>query len=308
MPISTINNASFADTAVHGQRNLIINGAMQVAQRGTSHSVSTGGANYTLDRWALGVNAGVAVTVSQEDDTGDFNKFLRITGASGNTIIQLLTRLEAQDTKRLAGKEVTLSFYARSSSASTVVVYAAYPSATDNFTTTTNFANQSNSITTAFTRFTFTFTVDSNADKGLQILFADNDGIGASATLDIKGVQLELSSQATPFEHRSFGDELARCQRYYYHKPLIIYDTLGSSYNSLSTILYSYHIRDDYPVTMRVSPTLSYSVIHTYNSTDYTSYFDLFGNTERQFHIRVGGTSINPQSDVSLSYTSDAEL
>ncbi len=36
-----------------------------------------------------------------------------------------------------------------------------------------------------------------------------------SATFDLTGVQLELGEQATPFEHRSFADEMIRCQRYY---------------------------------------------------------------------------------------------
>ena len=37
----------------------------------------------------------------------------------------------------------------------------------------------------------------------------------ASATFDLCGLQLEVGEKATPFEHRSYGDELAKCYRYY---------------------------------------------------------------------------------------------
>ena len=64
----------------------------------------------------------------------------------------------------------------------------------------------------------------------------------------ITGVQVEVGSQATPFEHRSFGEELALCQRYY-HEQFIRVDT-ASNYSDLR---FSY----DFPVYMRAAPTLT---------------------------------------------------
>ena len=71
----------------------------------------------------------------------------------------------------------------------------------------------------------------------------------------LTGVQLEVGDTATPFEHRSTGDELARCQRYY------IKDTMvreGSGYGVVTGALDSLvGIQVDFPVTMRATPSLS---------------------------------------------------
>ena len=67
----------------------------------------------------------------------------------------------------------------------------------------------------------------------------------ASATWQITGVQLEVGDKATPFEHRSFGDELARCQRYF--------ETQEAYQFNGSAVSYVFH------VTKRASPTLTFT-------------------------------------------------
>jgi hypothetical protein len=71
--------------------------------------------------------------------------------------------------------------------------------------------------------------------------------------------QLEPGSVATPFEHRSYGDELARCQRYYYNALLesnstIVYLGNGSQYDGST----SYSVIH-FPVTMRTEPSADFS-------------------------------------------------
>ena len=120
---------SFAKTQIGGRRNLIINGAMQVAQRGTSFTGLTdgSGATYTLDRWEW-FETGTALTthtVSQDTDapTG-FNNSLKITTTTANASPSGLTafayRIEAQDLQSLGygssdAKQTTLSFWVKSS-------------------------------------------------------------------------------------------------------------------------------------------------------------------------------------------------
>ena len=83
---------------------------------------------------------------------------------------------------------------------------------------------------------------------GVGSIYASTDN-----TLEITGVQLEVGEQATPFEHRSFGEELALCQRYYYK---LINDSDADSFatgsnNTTTTSEYSIIFAQ----TMRANPT-----------------------------------------------------
>jgi hypothetical protein len=54
----------------------------------------------------------------------------------------------------------------------------------------------------------------------------------ANATFDITGVQVEFSDRETSFEHRSYADELARCQRYYQKIPVRTYSWCGYCFST----------------------------------------------------------------------------
>ncbi len=74
---------------------------------------------------------------------------------------------------------------------------------------------------------------------------------------------MEVGEKATPFEHRSFGDELARCQRYYYQAGG---DTLNSfAYKGLLEANQFVSATHQHPVTMRAGPTLT--KVGTFNVT-----------------------------------------
>ena len=68
----------------------------------------------------------------------------------------------------------------------------------------------------------------------------------------LTGVQMEVGEQATPFEHRSYADELIRCQRYYQSMDYYY------SYGSTSTNIF-YYTNFSFPITMRATPTMTAS-------------------------------------------------
>ena len=249
--LANLGNA-YSDGAL-SNRNLIINGAMQVAQRGTSFSVSSTGI-YTLDRYNT-VAGGTAFTVEQVAGFSDFGKSLKITGASGNTLAGVFQRIEAANVKHLSGKTVTLSFYAKASASMAIGVQAFYAGAEDNWSSSTSIEFNAINLTTAATRYTIVLeTLPSGVTNGIAIQF----GTGAltSGSFEITGVQLEVGDTATPFEHRSYGQELALCQRYYFH---VGEDAFGEYTQFGQGRAYSSSNGNaivQFPVPMRTKPTM----------------------------------------------------
>ena len=226
----TNNLAVLAATATQfssGYRNRIINGSMGIAQRGTSFTNTNG---YTVDRWTV-LSAGTGPSVAQVAGPTGYRYALQITGATGNTQTQINQRIESYNCSDLSGQTVTIQVNISVSSAQTVAWYLAYPSAQDNYSSSTNITNGTFSATTTATTFTATITgLPSGVTNGLQLnFFPQNAGAFTSGTITITGVQLELGSVATPFEVRSQGTELAMCQRYYYNmQAQTIYALFGS--------------------------------------------------------------------------------
>jgi hypothetical protein len=199
-----------------GVRNRFINAGMAIDQRnaGASVSSSTGVATYTVDRW-YAYATGAAVTAQRVASSNTaFTNALRVTGAASNTAVSVGQRIEAQNSYDLANKTVTLSFYAASSASITLTWKAYYAGATDNFTTQTQSNTGTQATTSTLTRYSATFTLPSAATTGVSIEIGVA-GAFTSGTIDLTGVQLELGSVATPFERRSYGAELALCQRYF---------------------------------------------------------------------------------------------
>jgi len=294
------------NSQIGGRRNILINGAMNVAQRATSSTgISTSG-YYTVDRFQLFMgNTDGRVTASQVADVHDgFANALKLECTTADTSIAsseffgVQTKIEGQDVQQFKkgssdAESITVSFYVKGNASAT---FAVELFDNDN----SRQASQLFSVTTSWTRVTKTFTPDttgafddnnesslvlafwlhggSNFTSGtLSSTFVSSNNVnraaGISSFLDstdrtffITGIQLEVGSVATPFEHRSFGEELLLCQRYYYS---IVFQTNnkyvghGSYYNTSQLFWFK-----DLPTTMRTAPTLEIAAGTNY----YTAY------------------------------------
>jgi len=279
-------------------RNLIINGAMQVAQRSTSATSITAAGYHALDRWYTNISGLGTWTISQSSDAPDGFAFSQkydctIADASPAASDYLICdyRIEAQDLQHLnygssSAKKLTLSFYVKSNKTGTYIAELKHGDVSSSLN------QQSYTINSADTweKKTLTYvgqTTDAiNSDNGIglyvffwlgagsnytsgtltQDTWADtttaNRTVGQVNLADstsnewhITGVQLEVGEQATPFEHRSYGDELARCQRYFYqHGEAVNFYPYGPAIALGADLL---RIIFQHPVEMRAAPTQS---------------------------------------------------
>ena len=283
-------------------RNIIINGAMTVAQRGQS---STSSGYHTVDRFQVNNSAtDEAPTQAQVDVASGttpyslgFRKALKVTngnqtsGAGTSDFIRALYYIEAQDLAnsgwnyKSSSSYITISFWVKASVAQTYytnfrvfdgtqkMYYFSYTLSADTWTKVTHTipghadisidndtgqgiyiqwyqfrgTNNTGSITANqwHDLDTSTFTPDQDSTW-----YTTND-----ATWEMTGVQLEVGDTATSFEHRSYGEELRRCYRYF--------QRLTSSDNYQWVSLVSFYSGSEihgflkHFDTMRAVPTLS---------------------------------------------------
>lgn len=300
----TINGITPAGTNQLGNRNLIINGAMQVAQRGSAESTTSGYA--TIDRWQATHGGSGSMGQSQQTLSSGtpynegFRYFMRLKNNSvvtsfDNSSRTLIQYIEAQNVAgsgwnyTSASSYITLSFWVRSSIAQNF-----YGFLRNHDGTSKSYPFETGSLT-ANTWTKITKTVPGHAD----LQFDNDNGTGlelsispylptantdssvtldawmtrvssqrtpdytqtwagtTDATFDITGVQLEVGSVATPFEHRSYGDELARCQRYFYaHNCADTYNMVGMGFYTGTNSWIGMHT---VPVPFRAAPSISTS-------------------------------------------------
>jgi len=300
-----------------GNRNLLYNGAMQVAQRATQ---VTGQSNvndiFTVDRWKSIISNGGTYTIEQTvegpADTG-FNHAHRLTCttadnagqnnlANADGYVAIEQRLEGFDVQGIqkgttSAKPLAISFWCKSNLTGTynVEVY-------DNDNGRRVGSQFSVSSADTWEQKTFTFAGDTTGalgnDNGDSLRFriflaagnnfrtGTNSGSWAANTKNqraennvslskatsnyfaLTGVQMEVGSQPTPYEWIGYGDELLRCQRYFWQQDftgthaLIAYGTItgGASMN----------IGVTYPCEMRSNPTVTVSSASHFRINDWS--------------------------------------
>ena len=257
----TIDGQQLPTTGALFARNKIINGSMEVSQRDSS---STANGYVSLDRWRVNQSGG-STTFSQEtfaagseiDSLKNYAK-LDVTNSSDWTTIQ--QRIE--DVRTVPAGTITVSFWAEGTSPSgDLAVYC-----TQNFgssgSSSVSISPQTVTLTDSWQRFDLQFTVPSlsgktiNANSYFEVAIGQGSNTGTAAyELNITGVQLEVGDKATPFEHRTFADELQRCYRYY-QEHIIFNNDDGFTADAYATTSGQYHVNSFLlPVRMRATPT-----------------------------------------------------
>ena len=286
MAVSRINEAGL-NVNQYGNRNLIINGAQNVHQRGnqtglTANAYGTDRFNFTLTgRDELVYNLAQNTDVPSGYGFANSLSFQTTTPESAiasNEYAFISQRIEAQNLQHLAygtssAKKVTLSFWVKSSVTGTFCIGLYKDDSAGSLTSQVH--NKTYTISSASTWEHKTITFEANTLSGGGI--TDDSGVGlyvtwhlaagsnfdsgsstssgwanysttnwcepsttdavittTNATFLLTGVQLEVGDTATDFEHRTFGDELQRCKRYFESKSFTTFIEIGYSNGTTS--------------------------------------------------------------------------
>ena len=350
MPLSKIQGINGQVVPNLGRRNILINGAMQIAQRGTSSS-SFG--LHTVDRFSH-VSSRDQFVATQEQSTDvptgqGYTKSFKITTTTPETTIDGVNYnairyiFEAQDLQHLcwgtsAAKSLSVSFWVKSSVTGTYVTSNYFYDPNRNITVpyTINSANTWEYKTIVIPGDTGG-TINNDNGSGLAIQFVlsvgpDYQGTVSTswgsyvnarwgngqtaqmmnvngATWAITGLQVEVGSTPTEFEHRSAGEELALCQRYFQ-----IYGGYGTEHIQNGVMSTNrINVTKTFPVVMRTGPTFSgtlyggaWSHWRIYSTTDGSP--DVTGSSESYPSPRTHSFSLTHGSSTTAGNAGHAYI
>lgn len=269
MPISSVLGSSALLPGGLGFRNLLVNGGFDVWQRGTSFTPSANTAVYTADRFVIFRSvSGNHTSTRVASDLNGFNYFNRLGRATSDTATGALYAGASLETSTMVvpmqGKQAVFSFYARkgagySATNSQLILYFEYGSGTDTgfLTNLTTQVSQTFTLTSNWQRFYFVLPVIPSSTTAARYFFQYIPTGTATSTdyWDITGLQLEVNYQATPFEQRPIGVELALCQRYYWRSWGVStgYARIASCGSTYGGAAWAGYVTN--PVPMRVAAT-----------------------------------------------------
>ena len=259
------------DLVSAGRRNLIINGDFRVSQRGDYSSTTTVANNgYYLDRWKIFLKPGVTtgniqrLTTNQPPNAPADSYSVRVT-ATNTASGDLRLSQPFENPTRFRSQTVTLSAWVKTNSSNCRLYYfvgGSYNS--DDFSDPVNGDGNWHYVS-------FTTTMRSDITHFYPIIGIDGDA-SANVNIDngeyfeITQVQVEFGKNATDFEYRSYGEELALCQRYYHElgsytsgnwaiMSLFIGGSATRAFGSIPT-----------PVTMRRTPDVTFSNVNLHST------------------------------------------
>ena len=281
-----------------GRKNLVTNGAMQVAQRSTSTTgIGAADNNFPcVDRMKVraGSTAGRATVSQVADGPSGFANCLKFDCTTADASIAageyffLQYGIEGQDLQQLKkgtsdAEKFTVSFYVKGNANAT---YTCEIKDQDN----TRYIAQEFSVTSSWSKVSLTFnnetsnSLDDDNAESMRLtiwLHAGSTYTGGTFTSNtwfttvnqrvgdnqtsffdstdreffITGVQMEIGSQATNFEHRSFGEEMLLCQRYFFIGCSSTDAHTGGMANGSFRTTSNAQVLQQHPVAMRTNPT-----------------------------------------------------
>ena len=287
-----------------GSKNMVINGDMRIDQRNSGSAVSSHNANlFPVDRFRCLENTDGSVSMQRVADapTGfEYSLKFTVTGTDTSLTTNQFTRalhpIEGHNISHLNwgtsnAKTCTLSFHVKSSVAGQYYINifnnAANRSMVKGYTIDAANTWEKKEITIIGDQ-TGTWLTDNSAgiyigwsqgsgptyhtttldayQGSFVMVKSDQTNLTATngATWQLTGVQFELGEKATDFEHRSYADELAKAQRYYYKLPINSYGPYLCQYVSSNRFSHFWH-----PVPMRAVPT-STTTISSGTVTEFT--------------------------------------
>jgi hypothetical protein len=275
-------------------KNAVINGGMDIWQRGTS--MAGNATAFCADRWQG--YRGVAGSTFSRQATSDTTNLpfiqycTRMSRDSGNTAtnnLALITNFETVNSIPYAGKTITFSFYARSganfsATSSLLNVEFLRGTGTDQnlitgFTGQTNMTPTPATLTTTWQRFSYTVTPTATTTQlGISLYWTPVGTAGAADYCEVTGLQVEVGSVATQFSRAggTIQGELAACQRYYWRNtPTSNYGqygvgVIGDANNAVVNVALPVTMRSGGPTSIDIPSTVSLLQLTNFYTASYT--------------------------------------